>query len=680
MMQIGTAITAPEGWANMPQKVVYHFLCNDARNQRVLLALFATRADLSGAKASIHVVNRQKFEDGAASDKIVALAQQSLRPPWLEPLAGIDLSLIDQFRGAGAKISHRERVENRFMHITTAVNDLKAIFGADDPETEISRRARACQPPQNESRFRLWLITYVCFGSDIWTLLPPFHLIGHWSRFEHPNTKFGTPSLAYGRDYGNGCSKDMAEQCVKSYLSRAKLGMYMTDIYEEAMIRDFHCVIVEHASGMKIYSHPTGAPFPTYWQFRYRILLSIGLDDVQKTLYGAARYRNRIAASEGRFSEQVANLMERIEADGRYLMERPRGYVDGTTLPPICVVESRDVLSGKKLGIGFGFNKERNPAYRMMLFCMVVPKDFFCMLMGIPFVKGEWVNEGLPPHFAIDRGPGAKHDLIAELEKRFPIRDMAPSWSGQSKATVESGHTKNIMVEGEPTFVQSNLTPVQLAKREILRLIRFNNTANMEDRIDPEHELAFVPPTPLGLWCYYDKLFRNDAQPMRIDEAVRTFLTPTEFAVREDGVYLGARRFFSKELRETGILQGGVPGELDARKVDGYVLDMCVRHVWVEIRGKLLLLEAKLRIRGDEEALYMSLEELNQWTDQRSKVQSAFSVHKRAASSDYKERFEADTAKPWNGGKRIHGKPKANAKNSQEAREAQPNSSTKEAA
>lgn len=81
MMQIGTAITAPEGWANMPQKVVYHFLCNDARNQRVLLALFATRADLSGAKASIHVVNRQKFEDGAASDKIVALAQQSLRPP-----------------------------------------------------------------------------------------------------------------------------------------------------------------------------------------------------------------------------------------------------------------------------------------------------------------------------------------------------------------------------------------------------------------------------------------------------------------------------------------------------------------------------------------------------------------------------------------------------------------------
>jgi len=114
--------------------------------------------------------------------------------------------------------------------------------------------------------------------------------------------------------------------------------------------------------------------------------------------------------------------------------------------------------------------------------------------------------------------------------------------------------------------------------------------------------------------------------------------------------------------------------------VDGYVLDMGVRHVWVEIKGKLLLLDAKLRIRGDEETLYMSLAELNQWTDQRSKVQSAFSVHERAASSDYKERFEADTGKPWNGGKRIPGKPKVNAKSRQEAREAQPNSGTREAA
>lgn len=671
-MRIGAQIVAPEGWGSLPKDVVVHFLCSDPQSKRVLLALFTTKQNLGNPKVNILTLERRKFEEGLLSDKIVPLDEQSLLPTWLAPLAGIDLTQVDRYRYSGARMSHQERVENRFLHIASAVKDLKTILVAADPEAEINRRAAMCTPPQNESRFRLWFVTYVCFGYDIWTLLPPFHLIGHWNRFDYPETKFGAPSIAYGRTYGNGCSKEMAEQCVKSYLQRAKLGTPMTEIYEDSMIKDFHCEIVEHPSGLKVYSHRAGAPFPTYWQFRYRVLAAIGIDNIQRTLYGAARHRNRLASSEGRFTEEIANLMERVEADGRYLTERPRGYVDGTTLPPMCIVESRDLLSGKKLGIGFAFGKEHSTAYRMMLFSMAVPKDFFCMLFGVPFIKGEWVNEGLPGHFGIDRGPGARKDLIAELEKSFPIRDMSPSWSGQSKATVESAHPKSVAIEGEPSFVKSNLTPVELAKREILRLIKFNNTANMEDRFDPDSELAFVPPSPIGLWNHYNALFRNDAQPMRIDEAVRTFLTPTQFAIREDGVYLGARRFYSEALRESGVLDGKAPGAGDAITIDGYVLDMCVRHVWVEVKGRLLLLEAKLRIRGDEETLYLSLEELNQWSEQRRKTQSAFAVHERAASSEYRQRFEADTGKSWDGGRRLPGKPKSDAAACQEAQEAQP--------
>lgn len=443
----------------------------------------------------------------------------------------------------------------------------------------------------------------------------------------------------------------------------------MTQIYEAAMTEDFHCTVVTLASGMKVYSHSTGAPFPTYWQFRYRVLLEIGLDTVQKTLYGEVRHRTRIAASKGRFTEEVANLMERIEADGRYLKERPRGYVEGSTLPGMCVVESRDVLSGKKLGIGFAFGKERSSAYRMMLFSMAVPKEFFCMLFGVTLNPGEWTNEGLPPHFSVDRGPGARKNLIDEFEKRFPIRDLAPSWSGQSKATVESGHTREVKTEGEPNFVQSNLTPVQLARKEIIRLIRFNHTPNAEDRLDPDADLAGVPPTPIGLWQYYDKLFRNDGHPMRIDEAVRTFLTPIEFSVREDGVYLGARRFYTDELRATGILDGRGK-ESDGTKVGGYMLDMCVRYVWVEVGGKLLLVAAKLRIRGDEETLYMSLAELSQWTETRREVASAARVHAHAASSEYAKRFESDTGQRWDSGEARKGRPKQNLTAAQEASEA----------
>lgn len=679
-MHIGTQITAPEGWAQMPQGVVFHFLKSDAKRKRVLLAHFSTDGQLSKAKVAILVMERGRFEEGVMSDRVVALDEQSLLPPWLEPLSGCDLSRIDQFRPSSARISHQERVENRYLHIATAVKEVDAILTADDPAFELNRRARACSPIQNESRFRLWFITYLCFGRDIWTLLPPFHLIGHWDRMMYPDQKFGAPSLAYGRSYGNGCSVEMVQQCIKSYSKRAALGKRMTDIYEDAMLEDFNCQVVTLPSGMKIYAHPLGAPFPTYWQFRYRVMLDIGLENIQKTLYGAVRYRTRIATSEGRFTEEIANLMERIEADGRYIPDRPRGYVEGMTLPPMCVVESRDVLSGKKLGIGFAFGKERSEAYRMMLFSMAVPKDFFCSLFGVSLKPGEWVNEGLPPHFAIDRGPGARKDLIVELEKRFPIRDTAPSWSGQSKATVESGHPKKIATEGEPTFIQSNLTPVALARREITRLIKFNNTANMEDRFDPDSELAFVPPSPIGLWKYYDQLYRNDAQPMRIDEAVRTFLTPTQYSVREDGVYLGARRFNSDELRESGILEGRTKDGSDGVRIDGYYLDMCLRHIWVEVKGKLILLNAQLRIRGDEDTLYLSVAELEQWTEHRGKTQSAYSVHERAASSEYKQRFESDTGKSWDGGERRRGKPQNNAAARQEANEATPLRNAKRAA
>ena len=71
-------------------------------------------------------------------------------------------------------------------------------------------------------------------------------------------------------------------------------------------------------------------------------------------------------------------------------------------------------------------------------------------------------------------------------------------------------------IEGQPTFINSNLNPVELAKREIMRLIAFNKSANMEDRIDPDSELANVIPSPNGLWHFYDRLYRNDAQPFSI--------------------------------------------------------------------------------------------------------------------------------------------------------------------
>lgn len=679
-MHIGTQIVAPNGFEQLAQGVTYHFLKSDGKRSdpRTLLVHFSVADRFEKTKAHLIVFKRDRFEAGLAEGVIVPLTDQSKLPPWLKLWEGVDLSQIDLFRPR-AKIPHSARVEDRLLMIAPHLKDVETILAAENPAAEINRRALSCKPVQNETRFRLQFLTYLCFGCSVWSLLPPFHRIGKWLRFERSGRKYGAPSIAYGRTYGYPSTEQMKCRCIDSYVRYAGLGKTMSGIYRTAMIEEFKCRAITLQSGMEAFSHPQGEPFPTYWQFKYRVMQEFGIEQIQRTLYGEVRHRARLAATKGHFSEEVANLYEKVEADG-YFSERPRGYIEGSALKPLCVVTGRDVLSGKLLGIGFSFGAEHSTAYRMMLFCMAVPKKYFCMLFGIPFQDGEWTNEGIPAHFGVDRGPGARHTLIEDLEKRFPIREIAPSWAPQSKATIESSHPRDVRTEGQPTFIQSNLTPVQLAKKEILRLLKYNHTADMSDRFDPDGEMAFVPPNPIGLWNYYDKRFRNDAQPMCIEEAVRTFLTPVELDLRDGAVWLEGRPFKSAEFVETCILEKAARANVPTPKLPGYMLDLCVRYVWVEVKGRLFLVEGQLRTRGDQDKLWTSFEELRQWSEARRKVNSAFAVHKHAASSKYMYRFKDATGKSWHSWTRRAGAAKRNSIVRQEEMEAKQHTSARAAA
>jgi len=664
----------------MVKGTTYHFLKSDAKKGIVLLVRFDGGTSNKQPKAHLLVLNRNQFEAGIESNQIIICEKQSLLPPWLESLEGVDLSRLDELRPKAKKL-HRERVEERFQIISSTLRDFDQILDADDPKSALNLRARTCSPQQNESRFRLWVLTYLCFGRDVWVLLPQFHNIGHWDRAKFPEKKFGAPSIKYGKNYGFPCNPEMAKKCVSSFQKIAKLGKKMSEIYPEAIIRFFNCRIVTDASsGMKCYESKNGEPFPSYWQFAYSVKKELGVEQVQKTLYGQARHRTRLAASKGSFSEEISNLMERVEADGYYIQERPKGYLEGSSLPPLCAVTARDVLSGLKLGIGFALGKETGEAYRMMLFSMAVPKDFFCSLFGIKIEAGEWPNVGLPGHLTIDRGPGARKDLIEELEKKFPIKDMAPSWSGQSKATIESSHPRDFKLEGQPTFVQSDFTPIELMKKEIYKLILYNNAANMEGRFEPCSELAYVEPSPLGLWNHYNKLFRNDAIPFSISDAVRTFLTPVDFSLKSDGVWLDQRRFDSEGLRDSGLLDKVSRSGKEGAKISGFMLDMCLRHVWIEHEGKLLLLEATVTRSAGEDTIYSSLAELKQWKESRPEIQSAFRVHKQSTTSEIMSRFEENTGKQWDSTTRRAGKPKRDASSRQEEAEVRQSTSKRKAA
>jgi len=302
--------------------------------------------------------------------------------------------------------------------------------------------------------------------------------------------------------------------------------------------------------------------------------------------------------------------------------------VDGTTLPALCVVKARCILSGLELGIGFSLGSEVGSAYRMMLFSMAVPKDFFCMLWGIEGITNDdWPCEGMPQDIKFDRGPGSSLKLIEDSVK--PVYSvMAPSYTPQSKATVESSHPREIHMQGAPAHFASQHTPVQLAKREIRALNVRNNTANMMDRMELDPALAHVPPSANALWKHYSGRFRNAATPMSIDDAARAFLTPIELKVTKTGAYLGDRWYYSDELKKCGLLQKLARGSQASVNCRGYMLDVCLLHVFMELpNGQLLLLRGRLRTREDKAMLEVSMAEHLQWTEARAITNSAYAVH-----------------------------------------------------
>lgn len=665
-MHCGSQLMAPEGWRTLRAGDTYHFLRN--RKGRILLLRFVGDQK---HQAQVHLIMLPQggFEDAVDDGRIVVCPEQDALPPWLSKFEDIDLSQIDVLRPRDKK-SHASRIEERLLALLPALQQSDAVLEAVNPDRLLNAIARNCQPVQNETRYRLWFYTYLCFGRNSWALLPPFHNTGHHDRFAYPNSKQGRTNKAFGKHYGFGCLPEVVETCIRGWLKHSGLKRSLQEVYRRTMISEFKCRTIETLFGTLDFVQPDGKPFPTYWQFRYRVFQKFGLTSIQLTLYGKVRHRARLAATQGAFSEAVANLMERIDADAYNTEDLPKGFIEGSTLPALSVVVARDWLSGLKLGIGFSFGAERTSAYRAMLFCMAVPKDFYCSLFGIKIERRHWPNEGMPGFLSLDRGPGASKNLQADLISKMPIREIVPSWAAQSKANVESSHPRSVDVDGAPLYLQSDLTPVQLAKQEIYRLLNYNRTADMSERFQPVGDLAYVPPDPLSLWEYYDRRFRNDALPIPIAEAVRAFLIPVELTITEKGVWLYEQCYLSNQFRETGLLDKLKRSPHTVLTLSGYMLEMAVRHIWVEYEGRLFMLAAKLRLRDDEELLYLSHKELEQWHDARQVVRSAFGPHQQAVTVETMRAFEADVGKPWGAGRLRQGKPKKGALAQREFEEA----------
>ncbi|WP_146176752.1 transposase [Chromobacterium sp. Panama] len=660
-MQIGTQLLAPDGFHHLEKGITYSLLKNDSKRNRVLLLVF------SEGKPAVELVeiNRRFFEDGCVGKLIVEKENQATMPPWLKSYEELSLTAIERNRKYQAKKTYREVVNDRFDAIAALIENVDAVLSAEDPCVMINKHA--AKNRKNETRIRLWFFTYLAFGEKLEVLLP--QKVETWNRDEKLNTKkLGRKSSVTGGESGFRVTQEMKKLIIDSFAKLAILGRKIGDIYAEAMVRFFKCKVTVDQNGGKRFIYG-GKPYPTYDQYTYHLYKEIGKEAVHIKIYGEVRVRRTKGSSEGRFSERVSNLLEIIESDGYYCKDRPRGFLEGSVLPPLVVVRIVCHVSGLVLGIGFSFGSETHIAYRLALFCMAVPKEFFCSLFGMKIKKEQWPNHGRSPHLITDKGPGAKLDIIPDGPYRFAIKGLPPSYSGQSKATSESSHPRDTKTEGEPVYIASDLNPVQMARREIKRVLVDNSCSDADNRRTPEMIADNVFPNPIGVWNFLDQRGRTCALPISIQDAVRTYLTPIKLTVQHDGLYYRTQRFDSRSLRETGLIERVSRGQ--NADCNGYMLDCCLRYLWAEIDGKIILLAAKLPIRDSEEQLFMSSVELETMEEQRNKQKPMFRIHKLATKAEAYLEFERLTGKKWHSGSQKKGSPgKGGALQQREANEA----------
>ena len=353
------------------------------------------------------------------------------------------------------------------------------------------------------------------------------------------------------------------------------------------------------------------------------------------------------------------SVAETVQEDGRWVAELAIGPDGKTPLPALLVVRIVCVATAMCLGIGFGLGGETGAAYRMARFCMEVDKVFFCWLFGIDIEKDAWPSEGANDHSIRDRGPGqGKTGRPNEGAAKPTFNEMPPTGFGQGKPNVESTHDKEIHIHDRPAFFTTRIPLIHLTRREIQKELIRMDTGSVLGHMGPARIAEAESLTPLDL---YEKLAANGRTYERVcdrDQAVRRWLDPLKFSVKPDGVYLGYQRYYSEQLRATGILDV----DKDDAEVDGYVVHMCARYAWVEINSKLIMVAAMLPMREDEDQLFLSSLEMRLLQEKVDTMNSDLRSHRDAVHGEHEEIFHAETGRSMEDKRMVPGaKPKRTA-------------------
>lgn len=344
-MQRGIAFCAPTGWYGLDPDLTYHFLSSNRQKGKAQFVLFFKS---EGWRAVLVEMDRDEFEHGLASEAIQLLPDQS-GPPHLQPVKGKDLTHSDLLR-TDAKAKHADRVEDRLLKIQPLLAREHEILCAERPEREINRYAT--ENGLNTQRTRFWFFAYVTFRGHNCVLYPHFFNCGSWDRMaqDPKGRKYGRNSSVRAKEAGVRVDAAMIQTIIKSYKSHRLEGKSKKAIYRDAMIRHFHAQVVTDQQGNKILLNARGEPLPTYDQYWYQVKKAVGAEEISRWRWGESRHRRAHAPHQGKFSESVSNLMERVEADAYHVLTRPMSMTGEGHLSNLVVARIIDIASGLRAG------------------------------------------------------------------------------------------------------------------------------------------------------------------------------------------------------------------------------------------------------------------------------------------------------------------------------------------
>lgn len=413
-MFVGMQLEAPQGWKSLMAGTRYYF-CGDRSDvvdgvsvPTVLIACFLRSGKRwQSWRVQLFMIPRRDFEEALTQRPplLRQCAHQFNLPPWLEEVDDVDFNRIDEYRQAlsgrdlemAEEVSlgtYRKQVEGRLNKIAPAVEVATEILRAPDPLKKIYRVLKADKASQPH-RVQLWFFAFVLHGQNQWALKRPTHTIGRWLRSseEHKDKKLGRPSLA-GTCFGSS-TVGMHDRIVDAYLKRCGLAKTMRSIHREALREEFGCTTVKGQDGVDTWVHRANQPFPSYGQFRFVVIQTLGLEKVQTQIYGPARMKVKARVNQGNQTGQYASILEDLQVDAYYVSDRPRAMHSDEPSEPLVVAEAVCVTTGAVVGIGFSLGSETGEAYRSMLFCMAAPKDYMARLYGIPIDKLDWQMQGI---------------------------------------------------------------------------------------------------------------------------------------------------------------------------------------------------------------------------------------------------------------------------------------------